>query len=165
MSTGILPRRKLGKTALRQRFFNILYTRSDPRLIPFYIRIPEERLRKSQFAETFYRRLLSQYLAFTTRTPELVETALSFAELREMAREDRHVAGDLRRMEDYLERAPDQAWLHAREAGHRISALNDVRIIQILDEFQYLNRWVFSDDRDEVENLCYSYMGAAESKV
>jgi len=164
LSTGILSRRKVGKTALLQRFFNILYTKSDPRLIPFYIRIPEEPLAKLSFASSFYRRLLSQYFAFTTRTPQLVETTLSFDELRELARDDRYVAEDLRRMEDILEKSPGEAWLHTREAGHRISALNDVRIIQILDEFQYLNRWIVSD-RGEPENLCYSYMGAAESKV
>ena len=31
----------MGKTALLQRFFNILFTRNDPQLIPFYYRIPE----------------------------------------------------------------------------------------------------------------------------
>ncbi len=40
-SMGILSRRKKGKTALLQRFFNILYTRGDPQLVPFYYRIPE----------------------------------------------------------------------------------------------------------------------------
>ncbi len=39
-SMGILSRRKKGKTALLQRFFNVLYTRGDPQLIPFYYRIP-----------------------------------------------------------------------------------------------------------------------------
>jgi len=34
MSTGILSRRKMGKTALLQRFINILFTRNDPQLIP-----------------------------------------------------------------------------------------------------------------------------------
>ena len=164
-SMGILSRRKKGKTALLQRFFNILYTRGDPQLIPFYYRIPEERLTKSLFASFFYRRLLSQYFGFTTRTPELVAQVLPFDELRELARGDRHVASDLRAMEDILETSPDGAWLYAREAGHRISQLNDVRILQILDEFQYLNRWIVSDDdRDNVEQLCDSYMGAAESK-
>lgn len=164
-STGILSRRKKGKTALLQRFFNVLYTRNDPQLIPFYIRIPEERLTKSQFAETFYRRLLSQYFAFTTRTPEMVNQVLAFEELRELAAGRRYVADDLRRMEGILERSPGESWLYAREAGHRISALEDVRILQILDEFQYLNKWIVSDDVDEVELLCHSYMGAAESKV
>jgi hypothetical protein len=71
-SMGILSRRKKGKTALLQRFFNVLYTRNDPQLIPFYYRIPEGRLKRSDFARMFYRRQLSQYFAFTTRTPEWV---------------------------------------------------------------------------------------------
>ena len=75
-STGILSRRKKGKTALLQRFFNVLYDRNDPQLIPFYYRIPEERLAKSLFAEEFYCRLFSQYFAFTTRDPVLVAKAL-----------------------------------------------------------------------------------------
>ncbi len=166
LSMGILSRRKKGKTALLQRFFNILYARNDPQLIPFYYRIPEERVTKTAFAESFYRRVLSQYFAFTTRTPDLVDQVLSFDELRELAASDRHVAADLRRMESTLASSPGLAWGHARDAGHRISRLNDVRIIQILDEFQYMNEWVAADqDLELKEKLCYSYMGTAESKV
>ncbi len=175
LSTGILSRRKKGKTALLQRFFNILFTRgleagdhgtrSDPQLIPFYFRVQEHRLPKRAFAEELYCSLLSQYFAFTTRTPELVEQVLSLEELRELAADDRHVAADLRRMEIILDRSPDRAWGHAQNAGRRISKLNDVRILQILDEFQYMNKYVVSDhDRSEVELLCHSYMGPAESK-
>ncbi len=164
-SMGILSRRKKGKTALLQRFFNILYTKNDPQLIPFYYRIPEERFTKTAFAKTFYRRLLSQYFAFTTRTPEWGNQVLSMFELRELAEGDPHVAADLRRMEDILEDSPEEAWGHARDAGHKISAAKDVRIIQILDEFQYMNDWIVSDDDTEnVEKLCFSYMGTAESK-
>ena len=169
-SMAILSRRKKGKTALLQRFFNVLYTRgldtrNDPQLIPFYYRVKEHRLPKRAFAEELYRSLLSQYFAFTTRTPELVGQVLSLGELRELAQDDRHVAADLHRMEDILERSPDLAWSYAQDVGHRISQLNDVRIIQILDEFQYMNRWIVSDDnRDRVELLCHSYMGTAESK-
>ncbi len=165
LSTAILSRRKKGKTALLQRFFNILYTRNDPQLIPFYYRIPEERVTKTVFATRFYRRVLSQYFAFTTRTPSWVNEVLSFDELRELAASDRHVAADLRRMEDILEKSPGEAWEQARDTGHRISAARDVRILQILDEFQYLNQWIAEDhDLKEDAKLCYSYMGTAESK-
>ncbi len=163
-SMGILARRKKGKTALLQRFFNLLYTRHDPRLIPFYYRVRETRLTRLGFAEQFYRSLLSQYFAFTTRAPEMVDEVLSFEELRELAKTDRHVAADLYRMEDTLEKAPELAWHRAQDAGHRISKHNDVRILQILDEFQYLNKWIISDHDSEVELLCHSYMGTAESK-
>ncbi|MCP4548722.1 MAG: hypothetical protein GY835_19870, partial [bacterium] len=48
--------RKKGKTALLQRFFNILYTRNDPQLIPFYYRIPEKLQTQSDFTRAFYRK-------------------------------------------------------------------------------------------------------------
>ncbi len=164
-SMGILSRRKKGKTALLQRFFNILYTRGDPQLIPFYYRIPERHQKQLDFTETFYRRVLTQYFAFTTRTPEWVGTLLTMAELKELAGSDAYLADDVRRMEDVLETAPTSAWTFAQEAAHRISQVKDVRILQILDEFQYMNKYVVNDDDPErVELLCHSYMGAAESK-
>ncbi|MCP4590758.1 MAG: hypothetical protein GY842_08435, partial [bacterium] len=130
-----------------------------------YYRIPEKRQTESDFTKAFYRRTLTQYFAFTTRTPEWVTTPLPMDELKDLAASDRHVAADIRAMEDLLENAPTTAWVFASEAAHRISKLNDVRIIQILDEFQYLNKWIVSDDDPErVELLCHSYMGAAESK-
>ncbi len=164
-SMAILSRRKTGKTALLQRFFNVLYTRNDPQLIPFYYRIPESLQTRSDFTESFYRRVLTQYFAFTTRKPEWVGTLLTMDELKELAGSDRYVADDVRRMEDVLESTPTSAWTFAQEAAHRISQVKDVRILQILDEFQYMNKYVVSDDDpDRVELLCHSYMGAAESK-
>ncbi len=164
-SMGILSRRKKGQTALLQRFFNILFARNDRQLIPFYYRIPEKRQTQLDFTETFYRRVLTQYFAFTTRKPEWVATVLPMAELKELAAGNRHLAADIRAMEDMLARAPTSAWTFAQEAAHRISQVLDVRIIQILDEFQYMNKWIVSDDDPErVELLCHSYMGAAESK-
>ncbi|MCP4664166.1 MAG: hypothetical protein GY856_52955, partial [bacterium] len=164
-SMAMLSRRKKGKTALLQRFFNILYTRGDPQLIPFYYRILESRHTQSDFARMFYRRLLTQYFAFTTRTPEWVATILPMDDLKELAASDQHIATDIRTMEEMLEDAPTAAWGFAQEAAHRISQFKDVRIIQIIDEFQYMNKYVVSDDDPErVELLCHSYMGAAESK-
>jgi len=163
-SMAILSRRKKGKTALLQRFFNILYTRGDPQLIPFYYRIPESVQTKSDFTESFYR-VLTQYFAFTTRTPEWVAMILTLDALKDLATSDRIVADDILQMEDMLARAPTAAWIYAQEAAHRISQLKDVRILQILDEFQYMNTYVVSDDDPQrVELLCHSYMGAAESK-
>ncbi len=164
-SMAILSRRKKGKTALLQRFFNILYKRNDPRLIPFYYRIPENVQTKLDFTRMFYRRVLTQYFAFTTRTEEWVPAVLTMAELKDLAASDRHIAADICRMEETLEREPTAAWPYAQEVAHRISQWKDVRILQILDEFQYMNKYVVSDnDPERRELLCHSYMGAAESK-
>ena len=164
-SMGILSRRKKGKTALLQRFFNILYDRNDPQLIPFYYRIPQNVQTKSDFTEAFYRRILTQYFAFTTRSPKWVGQVLAMDELKDLAASDQDLADDIRRTEEMLTRAPTVAWTYAQEAGHRISQVKDVRILQILDEFQYMNKYIVSDDDPErVELLCHSYMGPAESK-
>ncbi len=164
-SMGILSRRKKGKTALLQRFFNILFTQGDPQLIPFYYRIPEILQTRSDFTESFYRRILTQYFAFTTRKPEWLGTLFTMDELKELTASDRYIADDVHRMEDVLESTPTSAWIFAQEAAHRISQVKDVRIIQILDEFQYMNKYVVADDDPKrVELLCHSYMGPAESK-
>ncbi|MCP4657319.1 MAG: hypothetical protein GY856_18060, partial [bacterium] len=117
------------------------------------------------FAEAFYRRVLTQYFAFTNRTPKWVGTVLSMDALKELAASDQDIADDIRDMEHMLARAPTSAWTFAQEVGHRISQWKDVRILQILDEFQYMNKYIVSDaDPERVELLCHSYMGAAESK-
>jgi hypothetical protein len=164
-SMAILSRRKKGKTALLQRFFNILYMQDDPQLIPFYYRIPERYQTQLDFTRMFYRRVLTQYFAFTTRTPGWVRTVLPMDKLKELAAPDEDLALDIRVMEDMLKRAPTAAWPFAQEVGARISQAKDVRIVQILDEFQYMNKYVVADDDPQrVELLCHSYMGAAESK-
>ena len=164
-SMGILARRKKGKTALLQRFFNVLFMKNDPQLIPFYYRIPEKRQAELDFTEMFYRRTLTQYFAFTTRTSDWVRTVLPMDALRELAASDRSIAEDILAMEDMLARAPTSAWPFAQEAAHRISQAKGVRILQILDEFQYMNKYVASaTNPQKTELLCHSYMGAAESK-
>ena len=164
-SMAILSRRKKGKTALLQRFYNILYMRDDPQLIPFYYRIPENVHTKLDFTRMFYRRVLTQYFAFTTRTEEWVSTMLPMPQLKELAAGDPHLTLDIQAMEEMLENEPTAAWPFAQEVGHRISQWRDVRILQILDEFQYMNKYIVSDDDPkETEFLCHSYMGAAESK-
>ena len=164
-STAILSRRKKGKTALLQRFYNILYQRNDPQLIPFYYRIPENRQRQLDFTRMFYRRVLTQYFAFTTRTEEWVSTVLPMPQLKELAASDPQLTLDIQAMEEMLDNEPTAAWPFAQEVAHRISQVKDVRILQILDEFQYMNKYITSDDDPErIELLCHSYMGAAESK-
>jgi hypothetical protein len=164
-SMAILSRRKKGKTALLQRFFNILYERNDPRLIPFYYRIPEKKQTQLDFTRMFYRRVLTQYFAFTTRTEEWVSTVLPMPQLKELAASDPHLTLDIQAMEEMLENEPTAAWPFAQEVGHRISQVKDVRILQILDEFQYMNKYIVAgDDPERRELLCHSYLGAAESK-
>ncbi len=80
-SKGILARRKKGKTALVQRFFNILYTNNDPCVVPFFFRVKEDRRYVPDFAVLFYRTFMSQFLGFQLRDPNLVNDVLSLTKV------------------------------------------------------------------------------------
>jgi hypothetical protein len=164
-SQAILSRRKRGKTALVQRLFNILYSNNDPRVIPFFFRVPERPFSMADFGHLFYRIFLSQYLGFRLRDPKLINDVLSLKELAELAKADPGLSRDIRRMQDLIATAPGLVWDHAQSAPHRLATAQDIRIVQIIDEFQYMNRWIYDDkDRSIQVDLCHSYMGLAESK-
>ena len=166
-STAILSRKKRGKTALVQRLCNILHTQNDPMLIPFYFKIEEGKISQLNFSDIFYRSLLSQYLGFKFRNINFSSAILPFNMLEELAKNDKTLLPDISGMEQIIEKNnPDLAWKHAREAGHRISALKGERIIQVIDEFQFLNEYIYTDNThtNRIE-LATFYQSTAESKV
>lgn len=110
---------------------------------------------------------MNQYFAFQYREPELVGEILSLQELKKYAGDDQILLRDLQRMEEMKQgQETSLAWNHARQAGQRISKLKDQRIIQIIDEFQYLNQYLYIDSNCEHKiELASSYQGTAESKI
>jgi len=164
-SQALLSRRKKGKTALVQRLFNILYSQADPKLIPFFFRVPERPLSTVGFGLEFYRTFLSQYLGFTRREPKLINDLLGMSELKEWVKDDPYLSRDILRMEEAMATAPESVWSHAQAAPHRFATFHDIRIVQIIDEFQYMNRFIYNDSALTSQvDLCHSYMGLAESK-
>jgi AAA+ ATPase superfamily predicted ATPase len=166
-STAILARRKKGKTALVQRLYNILYTKNDPQLIPFYFRIEEGNMTLLDYSGLFYRSLIGQYLGHKTRNVQLIRKQASFDFLLEQAAADRIIQDDIIQMRQIVQNEkPGEAWEFARAAGHRISGLKDERIIQILDEFQFLNAYIYTDETYEKKmELVPFYHRTAESKI
>ena len=165
-SQVILARKRRGKTALVQRLYNLLYSQNDPKIIPFYIRIDEGRTTQLAFSIRLLSNLLSQYLAFIQRRPELVGDPLNLEELS-TATDDPVLLRQVKRMQQYkADNDSIAAWDLARELGHTLSTLKDVRIIQIIDEFQFLNDRVYVHDdyltRIELGNF---YQRTGSSKV
>lgn len=164
-SRALLARRKMGKTALVQRLFNIIFHKNDSQIVPFFFRVPERPLRTAAFGLEFYRAFLTQYFAFQKRMPELVNRSLSLTKLKELAKADDLILEDIEAIEEFLAKTPESVWSHAQSAPHRLAVARDIRIIQFIDEFQYLNRFIFDDERPDTQvDLCHSYMGLAESK-
>ncbi|MDJ0835319.1 MAG: hypothetical protein QNK37_02320 [Acidobacteriota bacterium] len=166
-STALLARRRKGKTALLQRFFNILYNRNDPQVIPFYFRIPEKKTTLLSFSDLFYRSLLSFYYGYKNREPDFLREPLGMSELKQLASEDPFILRDIAAMEDYLAMgSQDAGWLYAHRVGHRISDKKDERIVQILDEFQYLDDFIYNNEAaKEPEVLTSSYQHTGSSKI
>lgn len=65
-STAILARRKMGKTALLERLYNITFYKNDG-VIPFYYEFKENEMWLGDFCVDFFITFAYQYLAFKTR--------------------------------------------------------------------------------------------------
>jgi hypothetical protein len=146
-STAILSRRKTGKSALLQRLYNIIFHKNNG-LIPFYYEIKEYELWIVEFATDFFLSFLSQYLGFQTRNIEYINVPIAnFDSARRIIQ--KHDMSYLSRfINDIEKRVIDQdesVWDLAREAPRRIAALRDERVLQIIDEFQYMGKMIYHD--------------------
>ncbi|MDJ0841539.1 MAG: hypothetical protein QNK37_33840 [Acidobacteriota bacterium] len=159
----LLARKRRGKTALLQRYYNILYTRNDPKIIPFYFRVPEYPITLQNFTFEFYKSLISQYLSFKLRRPELYDLSIPWSRLIELCGDDAVPANNIRNMVPLIQENPGAAWNLVRETGHFIADRKNERIIQIIDEFQYMNEFITLDG--ETIKLCSAYQKTASSKV
>jgi hypothetical protein len=167
-SIAIMARRKKGKTALVQRFYNLLFTWNDPQIVPFYYKVREDEMLKLDFADEFYRSFLSQYAAFKTRDINIIRSVNSYSVLKEIFKNDEIILSDIKYMEIFVgEKKDNDAWQHAAWAGERISVQKNERIIQILDEFQYLNESIYIGEgvNKSFTKLCGTYHHVGASKI
>ncbi len=169
-STAILSRRKTGKTALLERLYNLTFEKND-RVIPFYMEIRETDQWLGTFAEEFFLTFFFQYAAFTTRESEYLgphavknfETALEVCERAGLSAFSGFIRGIQSKKR---EGDADRMWDMVREAPAQFAAATDNRIVQMIDEFQFLNRFIFRDQActSRIENLAGSYLHTAERK-
>jgi hypothetical protein len=169
-SQVILARRKSGKTALVQRFFNQLWSENG-KVIPFYVDFKDANIWFPHLAIEYYRAFASQYLSFLGREPQWVNMPLSLEELKAIG-----VANGidpLRRDIEFLLQNRDVGgnhdlmWQTACSAPHRFACFFDQRLVVILDEFQNLTQHVYREENCKGEpdkTLAGSYHALAESK-
>ncbi len=169
-STAILSRRKTGKTALLQRLYNLTFDRDD-RVVPFYYEIRETDQWLGDFATDFFLNFIYQYMAFRTRKAEYlerVETGSLGHALKIADKEGFDYAADTIRTVLRLteEENTDRLWNVAREAPRMMAQHYDGFAVQMIDEFQFINRFVFRDKACEncIENLAGSYLHTCEYK-
>ncbi len=170
-STAVLARRKMGKTALMERLFNITFFKNNG-VIPFYYEIKENDIWIVDFCQDFFLTFIYQYIAFKTRKPEYLvpEGESDFEKAIDIAKKE-----GLDYLTGFIEDAAHAVtheksgilWNIARETPRKIAARQKEFIVQLIDEFQFLNAVVYRDKEFEVpaKTLAGGYLSTAESKI
>ncbi|MCP4152645.1 MAG: hypothetical protein GY757_33220, partial [bacterium] len=170
-STALLARRKMGKSALMERLFNLTYYKND-NIIPFYYEIKEVKMWVVDFCLDFFLTFIYQYIAFKTRKINYMgrdkgnslDGALQVAEKEGLD----YLTGIIRNVA-YAVQADhvDILWGTVRDAPKTIAFSQGEFIVQMIDEFQFLNSMIYWDKgKDKLaDNLAGGYLSTAESKI
>jgi hypothetical protein len=173
MSTALLARRKMGKTALLERLFNITFYKNDG-VIPFYYEIKESKMWVVDFCQDFFLTFIYHYIAFKSRKREYLrpETRSDFNKAIAIAKQEGldYLCGII---EDaahaVVHEKIDILWNIAREAPQTIAFRQNEFILQMIDEFQFMNAMIYWDkaksDNQLADTLAGGYLSTAESKI
>ncbi len=142
-STAIISRRKTGKTAFLQRLYNLTFEKNDG-VIPFYYELGEGSKWAVEFCKHFFLTFIYQYIAFKTRKPEYIYylRKADFNAAVNVARDEglEYLIDLIKDVElSFREKNIEILWSLAREAPMNLASSQNECIVQIIDEFQFLN--------------------------
>jgi hypothetical protein len=167
-STAILSRRKTGKTALLQRLYNLTFHNNNG-VIPFYFEIRENSQWLGKFAEDFFLAFVYQYVAFKTRNteylsftkPKTLKQAFEICKKEGLDYLTDLISGMQTR---YREENADTMWDIARDAPRGLAEYTEQPVVQMIDEFQFINRYICRDKacKNPVSDLAGSYLHTSE---
>jgi hypothetical protein len=169
-SMAILSRRKTGKTALLQRLFNLTFEKNNG-VIPFYFEVEEGKKWAVDFSIDFFLTFLYQYIAFKTRKSRYLtsgekknlEKALEDVKLESLD----YLSGMIENVKTRVEEERvDSLWSMVRNAPRMLAEYRDERVVQFIDEFQYLNSEIYWDKEKtrKADDFAAGYMSTAEYK-
>lgn len=170
-STAILARRKMGKTAIMERLFNITFYKNGS-VIPFYYEVKEGKKWVVDFCKDFFLTFIYQYIAFKSRKKEYLDPVErnNFDAVVEIAEKEglSDLPGLINSVKHAIDHeAVDNLWLIVRDAPRTLAARSGEYIVQMIDEFQFLNSEVYWDKAKTnlAGDLAAGYLSTAESKV
>lgn len=169
-STAILSRRKKGKTAIIERYYNIIYNKNT-NIIPFYYEVKEGKKWIVAFSYDFYISFISQYMGFKLKNIDLIRNKNSIDILQTIAEKEKFeiISKDIQTFQKFYnnKNEVDIIWDFVQSAPHRIALLSNEFVIQLIDEFQFMNSEIYRD-RDckiQMTDLVGTYLSLAESKI
>lgn len=165
---AIISRRKKGKTAFLQRLFNILWSAGVERkkgerdVIPFYFSVPDEIITQGDFARRFFTQFVNHYYSYKTQNPEYIKVPMTFNEIETRVKDDL-ILLLFKQIKSY-EKENEWAlmWHLASRAPSTIARDRGEKIVQIIDEFQNINEYVYDKDKDRLNKMSGTYMQVAE---
>ena len=169
-STAMLSRRKTGKSALMHRLYNIIFHNNDD-VIPFYYEIREFEQWILDFSEHFFFNFIGQYIAFKTRKKAYIDAIITDYDM--MLSTVKNEGLDY--LAEYIEvlkklksqKKTDSYWELVRNLPRYLAKNQNETIIQMIDEFQYLNAFIYRDEActRRFSDLAGSYFHTAEYKT
>jgi hypothetical protein len=175
-SIAFLGRRKIGKSLILERLYNIIYSEKKD-LIPFYYEFSEGMRTGKEFFEDFICRFYLQIAGYYTRDSSLNRAAVDLQskvdflllltqfEILDFPHKNK-IISDLNDCMHMLKRdkSPYEYVLAATATPRGFATTPGVeeKIVQMIDEFQYLNMYI---DAGVEDKPCKAYMSTAEMKV
>jgi hypothetical protein len=173
MSTAMLARRKTGKTAILERLFNITFYKNDG-VIPFYYEVKEVKKWIGDFCVDFFLTFIYQYIAFKSRNIYYLrpEEKNNFQKVKAAAVKEGldYLTGIIDSVEySFVHENVDILWDTVREAPMTVAYRQNEFIVQMIDEFQFLNAMIYWDKAKSknqlADNLAGGYLSTAENKI
>jgi len=165
---AIISRRKKGKTAFLQRLFNVLWSacrmeeKEGPEVIPFYFSIQDTPITLGKLSTDFFTAFVKCCMAYNTKDPKSFLLSLPLDLLKEKIK-DKELKSLCETFETYRKRGDwESMWDVASKAPANIARVNGVKIVQILDEFQNINDFVYDKDKEKITGMSGTYMYVSE---
>jgi len=164
-SQAVVARRKKGKTAFLQRLFNILWSCPESGVVPFYYSFQDKPITLSNFAEDFFAAFVGQYLSYRDRKEEYLSYPISFEKLAPLIQGDTHLSDAYETMEALEKKGKaGRMWNTASRLPAAIAAVKKIKIVQILDEFQNINGFIYDEQWEKLLPLSGTYLDLAEKR-
>src|SRR6056297_1276984 len=167
---AIISRRKKGKTAFLQRLFNILWStclekyNNEIITIPFYFSIKDTPVSLEEFSLNYFTKFCKCYQSFKSRDKTLLARVISFDGIKDYI-EDKELLRIHHTMASYkAEKRWEAMWELACETPASIATINQEKIIQIIDEFQNINEFIYDKNEKRLNQMSGIYMQVAEMR-
>lgn len=174
-SIAFLGRRKIGKSLMLERLYNILYSEQKG-LIPFYYEFGEGRRSGKEFFHDFTLRFYLQAIGYYTRDISWIRKAIDKLESVDLDLFAQAISALPDSLKHLFEGRLDNCarWLKTDKPPYEyvLAAVDapfglvntpglDIRVVQMLDEFQYFNMYI---DAGVEDKPCKAYMSTAEKR-